>query len=679
MKNYPILRLTLFLVAGIFFAETFPNFCPIQILGIILLVFILVLGMLLMKMSFPKSWMFGTGASCIMFLIGWILVIHERQEVKTDWPLERKTYMGIIQESPIVKPKTIQCCVEVNDKRILLYLWKDSLSATLNIGDRLWFYSQIESPRNNGNPYEFDYAGYLLHKGISGISYAHSEYWNLSERKPSLTLKQKALAIREKVIDKYKEWGAEEDVLPILSALTVGYKAELDEEVRKIYSIAGISHVLALSGMHIGIIWMFLNFLLKPMGNNKKLRWLKWSLSTALLWCFAFIAGLEASVVRAVVMCMLMEMAKAAGAKPLSMNTLSIAALTMLLYHPLYLYDVGFQLSFVAVTSILLIYPLFVPRLSSLSGWQRSVGNVLAISVSAQLGTAPLVMYYFSNFSAYFLLANLVAAFLVPLIIYISAIVVLVAPFSLLPYWGMYVLNKMIDGLTGMVRWISEWPYATFSINRLFIFEVILFYVVLGIGLIYWKQRRRIWLIRGLCLVAGVLTIRLFTIYPHDQKAELVFYNVRNCPALHLIEPDGTSFLVTTKKDSALYYLRNVANTFWRAEEIKSPVVIEKTDEHRRWNYQENILIWHEKRIGVMTDNRWKDKKTDKLLNLDYLFLCKDFNLKLVELQSLFQFRTVILDSSLGKYRIERFKKDCLSQGIDFIDLSQEGSLRIFL
>ena len=145
--------------------------------------------------------------------------------------------------------------------------------------------------------------------------------------------------------------------MPVLSALTLGYKGDLDKDIKQAYSVAGIAHVLALSGMHIGIIWFLLSVFLKFLLRGR-LKLLEWCLVAMVLWAFAFVVGLEASVVRAVVMCMLMGVGRLTGSKILSMNTLSIAAFFMLIYHPFYLFDVGFQLSFVAVASILAFYPL---------------------------------------------------------------------------------------------------------------------------------------------------------------------------------------------------------------------------------------------------------------------------------------------------------------------------------
>ena len=507
MKTCPIFRLAISLAAGIFFAETFR--IEMGIYPVVALLFLLLaLGRLLKESSYGGRWVFGAGAMCCMFLVGMVLTENAWKEVEVDWPNEKCSFRGVLQEKPQEKPKTYQCRVKVSDKDVLLYLPKDSLVAALKVGDEMLFVTQLERPRNQDDFQTFDYAKYLYHKGVTGVAYVPADAWSKTGRCLDGNLKLKALLIRERLVEKYRLWGIGERQMPVLSALTLGYKGDLDKETRRVYSVAGISHVLALSGMHIGILWFLLNGLLKTLLRGR-LRFLEWGLVTMVLWAFAFVVGLEASVVRAVVMCMLMGLGRLSGGKPLSMNTLMVTAFFMLLYRPFYLFDVGFQLSFVAVASILIFSPLIFGYMTPRRRVMRWIWGTMAVSVAAQLGTAPLVMYYFSNFSVYFLLTNLVAAVLVPLIIYISILMIISSPFGEMNKWIVEGVNGLVEGLNHVVEWTSGLPYASFSHLVLTPAEIIGFYLFLASGLQCLKTRKRKWFIRTLAICACLLGLHL--------------------------------------------------------------------------------------------------------------------------------------------------------------------------
>ena len=443
-----------------------------------------------------------------MFLLGWFLTVHAWKEVVVDWSPERQVYRGVVQETLVEKSRSYRCLTEVSGKLVFLYLPKDTLSASVNIGDELMFYARIEPPKNGDGFTDFDYARYLYRKGISGTAYASASAWKKDGTSRRMTWKQKALVCREWLIGKYKEWGIGQGQLPVLSALTLGYKDYLDAETRDAYSRAGISHVLALSGMHIGIVWLLLDGVLRVL-FIARLKWLRGLLVTCVLWAFAFVVGLEPSVVRAVIMCMLMELGRLAGTKAFSLNTLSIAAFFMLLYRPFYLFDVGFQLSFVAVLSILFLYPLIFRSLSVRNRMGRWVWGVMSVSMAAQVGTAPFVMYYFSSFSVYFLLANLLVAVLLPLIILGSVLLVLTVPLSGMQWIVAKALTGLVVGMNGVALWVSGWPGSSFSLVGLQMMEVVLYYVMLSMGVVYWKTRKRRWLIRLLSAFACLLAFHL--------------------------------------------------------------------------------------------------------------------------------------------------------------------------
>lgn len=477
-----------------------------------LMLSLLVLQGVWLKVSpYRWRWLFGAGVGAFLFLTGWVLTARAWNKVKVDWPSHSLEYRAVLKDSPISKAKSYRCHADIGGKDVWLYLPKDSASASLKPRDAILCRTRITSPFNRDSLQTFDYVRYLYHHGISGTGYVSSGAWKKMDISPRKTFKQKALAVRERILGKYKEWGIEENVFPVLSALTLGYKGDLDKETRESYSAAGISHVLALSGMHIGIVWLLLDGMLSLL-MRKRLAWLKYLLVVAALWVFAFVVGLEASVVRAVVMCMLMGLGHLSGSKPLSMNTLAIAALCMLLYHPFYLFDVSFQLSFVAVFSILVFYPLMSRSLYIKSRLGHWLWGIMSVSMAAQLGTAPLVMYYFSSISVWFLLANLVVALLVPIIIGASMLMVVTAPFMVIQPYVVKGLSLLVSGLNDIADFTAGLPFATFSVERLGMAEVVACYIVLAFGWMLWKTQKRRWLIRLLGAVACLLALHLFVL-----------------------------------------------------------------------------------------------------------------------------------------------------------------------
>ena len=507
MKKYPILRLAIPLSTGIFFAEYFHALFPLEgVLGA-LGILLVGLGLLLPFRKYSRRWMFGVGVMMTLFLVGYVRMEYQRRQVEVDWPFEKRVYKGTVQEIPVEKKRSMQYKVRINERDVLLYLSKDAMSDSVDMGDNLLVFTQIDRAVNRNDSSDFDYARYLLHHKVSGVAYAPSGSWKKMDDRSKLTWKQRALQIRERIVDEYREWGLTGERLAIFSALTIGYKAELSEDLRERFSVAGISHVLALSGLHIGIVWMLMGFLLRPLERNGAGRWLKWGISTTMLWCFAFVAGLEASVVRAGIMCMLMELGRVSGGKSLSLNTSGVAGFFMLLYNPFYLFDVGFQLSFVAVFSILMFYPLVNRMVSSEHRICRWGWGIVSVSVSAQLGTAPLVMYYFSNFSLYFLLANIVASILVPLIIAMGFLALLLSPFGTIHAWTVKVLGGLVGGICRTAMEISGWPLASLSYAEVTPMEVGACYLLLVGVWAYWKAPSRKTLMGMLGCIVCLLTV----------------------------------------------------------------------------------------------------------------------------------------------------------------------------
>ena len=281
------------------------------------------------------------------------------------------------------------------------------------------------------------------------------------------------LAQRAKLLDRLSESGVDGSVYAVVAAMTLGDKSQLTKELRDTYAVSGASHILALSGLHLGIIYTLLSLLL----SRRRWQVISQVVIIVCIWLFVFLVGMSASVVRSAVMITVYALLSLGHRDKMSVNTLAFAAIVMLLFNPKSLFDVGFQLSFMAVLAILLFYPLFESVLSQqfLFGHRlfRWLWTTLAVSCAAQIGVAPLIAYYFGRFSCYFLLTNLVVVPAATLILYLSLLVLLIPSLA-------YLLIYIVDALNQLLLWITMLPGA--SIERLHptLLQVWMTYVIIG-------------------------------------------------------------------------------------------------------------------------------------------------------------------------------------------------------
>lgn len=259
---------------------------------------------------------------------------------------------------------------------------------------------------------------------------------------------------RDRLLQRLSDGGLEGDAYAVVAAMALGDKSALTKDLRETYSVTGASHVLALSGLHLGIIYMLLSLLV--LGR----RWRMFSQLFLIvsIWGFVFLVGMSMSVVRAAIMISVYALLSLGHRDKMSVNTLAFTAIVMLMVHPLSLFDVGFQLSFMAVFSILVWYPFFeglIPQPFLMSHrLVKWLWTMLAVSCAAQLGTAPLVAYYFGRFSSLFLITNLVVIPAATLILYLSLIVLFVPSIAYLLYNIVTILNSFLERMT-LLPWAS--------------------------------------------------------------------------------------------------------------------------------------------------------------------------------------------------------------------------------
>lgn len=340
--------------------------------------------------------------------------------------------------------------------RIEINLYSDS---TIKIGDFLLINDSITIPTENILPKIFDYKKYLQIIGI--------DYFIKTDSKKILHLKNSefsfykfAIQAREKCINNIKQHAVNKDELAVISALILGAKSDLDKQLIVDYTQSGIVHILAVSGLHVGLLYVAFLFILSPFKRILP-KTVFVILVVAFLWFYALIAGLSASVVRATFMCTFVIIASTYKLKITNFNLLASVAFFMVLYDSFVWKQLGFQLSFAAVWSIF-AFKNIIDNGNKHKNWLiRNILKACSLSLVAQFSTTPICLYYFGTFPTYFLFANLVA---VPLSTFLTYIGISAMLLSSIPYLG-FCLSKTLEVgihlMNSFAHFISELPFAT--------------------------------------------------------------------------------------------------------------------------------------------------------------------------------------------------------------------------
>jgi len=662
-------------------------------------VWICVAGFLLLLLTYYLSgkyrfrWLYGISVFLCCFVLG--AGMAEEHLHRTDFPFsdEASVYQAVIKGNPEVKERSILCRVQLegkignepaewekHDNTVLLYFPKDSATAELSRGDKLWVHARLAPPVNNGNPDEFDYVRYLIRKGGSATAYVPAGRWRVIGHETSRTLRQIASDYREGVVGLYRRLGFQGDNLAVLSALTVGDKENLSEDIQETYSVAGASHVLALSGLHIGLLYALLFFLFS-------LTWKRWGflkpiglfIIILLLWAFAFLTGLSSSVVRSAIMFSILAVSCLQPEKPLTLNTLAATAFLMLLYNPLWLFDVGFQLSFVAVASILLIQPKLYNLLSVKRRIPRYIWGLLTVSVAAQIGTAPLTIFYFSRFSTHFLLTNLWVIPMVTLILYSAIFLLILTPFPFLQLCFASVVDALLSAQNSVLRWIEQLPASSVDGLWMGIWGVLLFYLFLLLLFRSFAVRTARSVYISLCCLFLLVAYHTVSVSLSAPRRSIVFYNVRGCPAVYCLNDHGQSWLACADSLPDITRFHRALASHWNRRHLSVPQTLTADYSTSGLTFHNHIVSYAGKRICLLHDARWQNKVSKHPLLIDYLYVSKGYDGHIEDLTSLFRIRTVILDISLSDYRSNILKDDCYRLGLPCISLKERGALCIYM
>lgn len=693
-SEFPFIRLVIPFILGIIAAIS--SGFGFQINLLLFVVFLLIIGAYVFYFykytGFRFRWVFGAMIMVFIFLCGYNLTVLKTEKYRPDHFgkfTDKEVYSVIkISEPPEIKENSVKAVVQVLrikdsvgwhdvEGRSIVYFKKDSLSDSMEYGDLLVVNTTFTDVRPPQNPYQFNYKKYLSDRFIYQQAYINSGNWKVSEKNTGNKLYGLAYLLRSKILEIFRKNEISGQEYAVISALLIGYTDNIDPELIKEYSGTGAIHILSVSGMHVGLIFVFCNFFLFFFDRFKYGKFIKAFLLLSLVWFYALLTGLSPCVLRAAAMFSFIIIGKAFRQEPNIYNTIAASIMFLLMFNPYYITDVGFQLSYLAVIGIVAVYPLifkiWLPKYSFI----ERVWSLIAVSIAAQLVTFPLALYYFGQFPNYFLITNLIAVPLSTVIIYAGIIVVATSFFPLLSGVLAKLLVLMIKLLNGSIHTIESMPFAVSRGAYISFIELFLLFVIIISITYFFVHRRKASFIFG--VFAACLLFTSFTIkrYDHLVQKKIVVYNVKDHTAIDFINGNENILLADSaiiNDNKAIDF--NIRNN-WNKNGINRTSFFLLNEKMKLRNdillIENGFVQYYNKKIAIVDNEIYNKQK----IKVDFLILKNNPDLSLEELRSIYDFRKIIFDSSNKSYKLKNLIRECKENNIEYYSVSGSGALVI--
>lgn len=484
---------------------------------------ILALGLMLIIVPKLKPTFRSLTLHCLLFIGGATVMIANSTNAP-QLPNQNETIFASIVKDIEEKNKTFKAVAKIHyttkdGKKVatksILYLQKSEAAKNLLIGDQIQLKGRFQTISKPILPGDFDYNRFLANRGIYFSSYVKTDDWQTLNQTDKSLVVHRLAAQKRQYFSYIIEENVSEQAQGLIKAISLGQKSDLEHTTKTAFSKAGIMHILAVSGLHVGIVWTLIAFLLNPIRKLKpSVKTYTIILEIACIWAFAFITGFAPSVQRAAFMFSLMAISKINQYEKDSINLVIASAVILLLFNPHLLFEVGFQLSYSAVLGIILLYPKIYPLIYCKNKFANTIWQVEVVSFAAVIGTAPISIYYFHQFSLVFPITNLIAIPAAYILVAGSILLFIVGGIAWLGNFVGLILSKICAALVQMIEVISNWSFSALTsiyINSHELILLVLLLVLVGIGIYHIKHAKRM-------LIAGLVVFNLLCIYRGARK-----------------------------------------------------------------------------------------------------------------------------------------------------------------
>ncbi len=459
----------------------------------------------------------------------------------------------------------------------------------------------------------------------------------------------------------------------IVKALLIGYKVDLDKDLVQAYSNAGVVHIIAISGLHIGIIYGILLWLFSMLPVAKNFKGIRLILILAGLWIFALLTGGSPSVMRAALMFSFIIVGKVLDKSGSVYNSIAASAFLLLCFNPFLLWDVGFQLSYLAVLGIVVSYkPIsnwfyFKNKLLQ-KGWQLA-----AVSLAAQLFTFPLCLFYFHQLPLLFLLSNLIAIPLASIILCSCLILILISPVTIVAVYFSKIVYAATWLLNHFVLWVDAVPYSVWRGISISVNETFLLYLLIVCFIFAFIRKNKMALKFGFIFAICFVSCKAFDEWKLYHQRKIIVYNIARHKAVEFIERNNFFFTgdreVLDEKVLNNYNLKPV--------QIALQLNNEPGKLHHLFS-QNNFYQFYDSRM-LMIDSAFKNYHSDKKIKINYILISKNPKVKIADIENVFDCKNYIFDASNLPWKIEQWKKECEELHLHSHSVPEQGAVVINL
>jgi len=671
LKFIPV-QLTFFIILGILIGNSY-NFQP-NILVKISSLFVALLFSLYVytNQQLKSNFVFTTLVFIIAFFIGISAItfknqLHQQQHYSNA--IDFKTALNTVATITIkkeLKPslnyfkyeaEVIQLHHNKTLGKILVNIEKDSAETFLNVGDNLVVNASFYEINKPLNPYTFNYKNYLKNKQLHHQVYVNKNQF-LKKSVTGFSIIRLAAKFRKKLTTSLINNGFKDNELAVVNALLLGQRQTISEDLIESYSDAGAIHILAVSGLHIGIILVILMFLFKPLHYFKHGKLYASLLIICLLWVYAIIAGLSASVVRAVSMFTAIAIGMHLNKPSNIYNTLVISMFFLLLFNPYYLFEVGFQLSYLAVFAIVWIQPKIVSIWSPKNKFVFKMWQLFAVSLAAQLGVLPLSIFYFHQFPGLFFISNLVIIPFLGSILIAGILVIALSVFELLPQFLADIFINSIRLMNAFVEWVASQHFFIIKDIALSLVLMSALYGFIFLGFKWIEKKTFGRLILVLMAFICVQTVLIFEKKKLQSTNEFIVFNENRTSVV--ANRFGTDLSIYSSKDSIqnLYSLK----AYILGTGLKCAEKVAQNKNLFRFNNERILLI---DSLGMF---KFKSIKPSIIV------LQNSPKINLERLLQMHQPKLLITDASNYKSYVENWERTCLKNKTPFYNTMQKGA-----